>query len=280
MDDRNGPTGGEDAIDRLRRMIDEAECVVAFTGAGISTESGIPDFRSPGGIWTKYRPIDFRDFMASEEMRVESWRRKFATDEVMRAAQPNLGHRALAELARRGKLSCVITQNVDGLHQAGGSAHVIELHGRLRDVVCLQCGDVTGRSGVQRRLEALNPGVAPTGGSLAPDGDADIDPHLAASFSVASCERCDGTLKPDVVFFGENVPRERVDRAMDVIDDARALLVLGSSLMVWSGYRFARRAADRGIPIAIVNLGVTRADDLATIKIEARCGDVLTALQQ
>ena len=195
-------------------------------------------------------------------------------------AQPNTAHRALADLERDGVIPGVITQNVDRLHQAAGSRRVVELHGALAEVVCLDCGATEPRDALQARLRALNPEFVQRGVSveIAPDGDAEVVSEALAGFRVAMCERCDGTLKPHVVFFGENVPRPRVDEAFAMLDDASALLVVGSSLTVFSGYRFVRRAAERAIPVAIVNIGPTRGDPLAAARIEAPAGVVLPVL--
>jgi NAD-dependent SIR2 family protein deacetylase len=267
-----------DDIELLRELIGSAKRIVAFTGAGISTESGIPDFRSPGGIWTRYKPIYFDDFMASDEMRRESWRRKFATDETMLKAEPNAGHRALAKLVEQGRMSAIITQNVDGLHQAAGARQVIELHGSLYRVVCLGCGQRTSRAALHERLHAANPGWAATATQLSPDGDAVLADEEAARFRIADCQDCGSLLKPDVVFFGENVPRARVEECYALTGRAGALVVLGSSLTVMSGYRFVRHAARLAIPVVIVNHGPTRGDAHASLILDAALGQTLTAL--
>ena len=233
----------------LAGFIARARKLVALTGAGCSTESGIPDYRSPGGVWNGHKPVFFNDFVRSERVRRDYWARSCANWPRFAAARPNAAHRALAELESRGALDFLITQNVDDLHAEAGSRKFVQLHGRNRVVVCLECRAEFSREALQERL------------ALA-----------------AECERCGGILKPDVVFFGENVPRERVMTAMESVDAADALLVAGSSLMVWSGFRFVKRAAERGIPIAIVNVGPTRGDDLATLKIEEKCGEALSAL--
>ena len=233
----------------LAELVEGAQHLVALTGAGCSTESGIPDFRSPGGVWNGHKPVYYNDFLRSESVRREYWARSFANWPRFAAARPNAAHRALAELESRGALEFLITQNVDDLHAEAGSRNFVQLHGRNRVVVCLQCRREFDRAQIQ---EAAPP--------------------------VPQCEQCGGILKPDVVFFGENVPADKVGVAMRSVDQADALLVAGSSLAVWSGFRFVKRAAERGIPIAIVNIGPTRADDLATLKIEEKCGEALSAL--
>jgi NAD-dependent SIR2 family protein deacetylase len=264
--------------------------VVALTGAGCSTDSGIPDYRGPGA--KPRRPMQYREFVGSATARVRYWARATAGWPRMAAARPNAAHRALAALEASGALAGVITQNVDGLHQAAGSRRVVELHGALARVRCLGCGDVAARDHVHAALVAANPwlhegdaDVAPApchrsvGGDveIAPDGDAELGADAIAGFRVPACA-CGGAWKPDVVFFGENVPRATVDDAWALFDRGEVLLVAGSSLTVWSGYRFVRRAAERGVPVAIVNVGPTRGDDDATVKLEGALGDVLPRL--
>jgi NAD-dependent deacetylase sirtuin 4 len=286
-----GSAGGGDSlrrnvIDRLRDFIDDAQRLAVLTGAGCSTESGIPDYRSPGGAWTRHKPIYYSSFVASAAVRRFYWARSFRGWPRFAAARPNAAHHALAELESRGKVHQLITQNVDDLHQEAGSRAVVQLHGRNRVVVCLDCGAEFPRAGIQERLGELNadwlasaPWHALRGdeADFAPDGDSALDPAAIEGFCVPECERCAGVLKPAVVFFGESVPRGKVDYAMQRVDEADALLVAGSSLTVWSGFRFVKRAADRGLPIAIVNIGPTRGDELATLKIEERLGQVLPA---
>lgn len=263
-------------LSALLGFVCQSSRVVALTGAGCSTESGIPDYRSPRDT-PRRAPMRFIDFRDSAAKRQRYWSRAFAGWAGIRDARPNPCHLALSALEARGRLDALITQNVDGLHQAAGSRHVIELHGALGEVICLGCQTVTPRAALQARLADLNPGWRPSTQQLAPDGDADLAQD-AAGFRVASCLACDGVLKPRVVFFGERVPPARVDASFAAVDSADALLVAGTSLHVWSGLRFVRHAAERGIPIAIVNLGPTRGDDLATLKIEARVGEVLPAI--
>ncbi|HVR44832.1 MAG TPA: NAD-dependent protein deacetylase [Thermoanaerobaculia bacterium] len=264
-------------IDRLGSLLRGAR-VVALTGAGCSTESGIPDYRGPDGAWHTRRPMPYWEFMHDEASRAHYWARSFRGWDRFASAGANQGHRALARLEREGCIDRVITQNVDGLHQAGGSRRVLELHGTNHRVICLGCGDRIGRSEMQQRLAAANRGWLAEPRAWRPDGDDELDRELTRDFRVPSCALCGGVLKPDVVFFGENVPRERVGEAMDGILAADVLFVIGSSLAVWSGYRFALAAARGSIPIAILNLGRTRGDDLATFKLEAPCGEALSRL--
>jgi NAD-dependent SIR2 family protein deacetylase len=270
--------------------------IVALTGAGCSTESGIPDYR---GVDTPPRsrpPIQHREFVDRPDARRRYWARSLLGWPRLAAARPNAGHAALARLERSGSVSGLITQNVDGLHGAAGSHRVVELHGAIARVRCLACGALTSRASLQERLLAANPAWRRVTGrgdgdgdlvgradddpiaAIAPDGDADLADHLIADFRIISCEACDGTLMPDVVFFGGSVPRATLDAAWHAFDGGEVLLVVGSSLSVFSGYRFVRRAAERSMPIAILNRGPTRGDPHATIRVEARAGDALAAI--
>ena len=252
--------------------------VVALTGAGCSTESGIPDYRGPGRAAVR-KPIQHLEFVTRPEVRARYWARSVLGWPRFANPRPNSAHRALADLERAGILAGVITQNVDRLHQSAGSTRVIELHGALARVRCLACGAAVARSALQHRLMEMNPGFADAyAAELRPDGDADLPPEAERAFKVPSCDWCGGVLKPDVVFFGANVPAAVVAAAFELLEDGDALLVVGSSLAVYSGYRFVARAAERRGPIAIVNLGDTRADRLATARLEARAGDVLPRL--
>ena len=253
--------------------------VAVLSGAGVSTDSGIPDYRGPGSV--PRTPMTYDVFRSGEAAQRRYWSRAYVGWQHMGGAEPNDGHHALVELERLGAITYVITQNVDGLHTRAGSRRVIDLHGRISEVVCLDCQDVSPRARLQERLAALNPEYAgndTSGVEIAPDGDAVVDD--CAGFVLAACERCGGPLKPHVVFFGENVPRPRVARAIAVVDDADALLVVGSSLTVMSGLRFVRQAARAGTPVVIVNRGVTRGDDLATVKLGAGCSETLAAFTQ
>jgi NAD-dependent SIR2 family protein deacetylase len=259
----------------LARFVARAGTVAVVTGAGVSTASGIPDYRDRNGDWKHARPVQYADFVARPEVRQRYWARSFAGWRRIANALPNLAHEALAVLEAAGRIDTLITQNVDGLHHRAGSRRVIDLHGRLQTVLCMGCGKRASREGWQAQLAAANPSWSADTDYFAPDGDAKLKDDHVGDFITPACESCGGFVKPDVVFFGENVPRDRVASAFDAMDRARALLVVGSSLMVFSGYRFARRAAETGKPIAILNRGRTRADDVATLKIDADCGDVL-----
>jgi NAD-dependent SIR2 family protein deacetylase len=250
--------------------------VVALTGAGLSTDSGIPDYRGPGAAVRM--PMTFQEFVATTDSQRRYWARAHVGWSRMGTAEPNDGHRALARLEAAGRVSLLITQNVDGLHERAGHQRMVALHGRISEVVCLDCGVSTHRTAMQRRLREANPGWLEehVGVTSKPDGDVDLEE--TAGFVVPVCEGCGGRLKPDVVFFGENVPRQRVERCYAALDDADALLVAGSSLTVMSGLRFVRYAARAGLPVVIVNRGPTRGDDLATDKVEAGCSEWLSAL--
>jgi NAD-dependent SIR2 family protein deacetylase len=266
-------------IDRLCALL-RGKAVVALTGAGLSTESGIPDYRSPAALARVRRPIHGPEFVRSEAVRRRYWARSALGWERMRRAEPNLGHRALASLERCGVVTHVITQNVDRLHRKGGSRNVTELHGALAEVRCLACGVLEDRDALQERILALNPGWTSHDGPTAPDGDADLPPDRIERFVVPACTRCGGVLKPAVVFFGDNVPRAVVDEAFGAADAAEVLLVIGSSLAVFSGYRFLRRAVERGTLVAIVNRGPVRGEEHASLKIEESTGATLGALAQ
>ena len=264
-------------IDRLCALA-RGKAVVVLTGAGLSTESGIPDYRSPEALARTRRPIHGPEFVRSEAVRRRYWARSALGWERMRDAEPNAGHRAIAELERTGAITHVITQNVDRLHFKGGSRKVIELHGALAEVKCLACEAVEDRDALQERILALNVGWTSRDAPTAPDGDADLPGDLVDAFLVPACLNCGGVLKPRVVFFGDSVPRPIVDEAFGATDRAELLLVVGSSLAVYSGYRFLRRAVERGIPIAIVNRGAVRGEEHAALKIEASTGVTLEAL--
>jgi NAD-dependent SIR2 family protein deacetylase len=252
--------------------------VVVLSGAGLSTDSGIPDYRGPGA--PSRRPMTYDQFVSEPGAQQRYWARSHVGWRRMAQAQPNDGHRAVAALEDAGIVTSVITQNVDGLHQAAGSNEVVDLHGRLSRVICLRCGDLSSRAVLEERLTALNPGFADdesvAASVQAPDGDADVRSFDA--FVVAACFVCGGPLKPDVVFFGENVPAPRVRLCYDAVDAAGALLVAGSSLTVQSGLRFVRRAHEHGLPIVLVNRGATRGDPLVTVKLDAGCTPVLQQL--
>lgn len=253
--------------------------VAVLTGAGISTDSGIPDYRGPDS--PPANPMTIRQFTSSPEFRQRYWARNHLGWRHMAQTEPNAGHRALAALERSGVVTGVITQNVDLLHTKAGSRAVINLHGTYAQVVCLGCGHGMSRAALAEQLEAANPGFterAEKVGGLAVAPDADAFVTDTESFRFIDCPRCGGILKPDIVYFGESVAKEVVDQAYSLVDDSEALLVAGSSLTVFSGYRFVRHAAAHGIPVAIVNRGVTRGDDLATVKVDAGCSPILALL--
>jgi NAD-dependent SIR2 family protein deacetylase len=254
--------------------------VVALTGAGCSTESGIPDYRGPDTPPRTRPPIQHREFIDHAEIRRRYWARSALGWAQFSSALPNAAHAALAELEHAGALAGVITQNVDSLHGAAGSRAVIELHGALARVRCLDCTAMATRDAVQARLVAANPGWLERACrvALAPDGDADLPDPLVAGFTVVPCDACGGTLMPDVVFFGGSVPRPTLDAAWQLFDRAEVLLVVGSSLTVFSGFRFVRRAAERGVPVGILNRGPTRGDDYAQVRVDARAGVALPEL--
>jgi NAD-dependent SIR2 family protein deacetylase len=259
----------------LFALVARARRLVALTGAGVSTESGIPDYRDERGEWKRNPPLRYQEFVGSERARRRYWARAMAGFPVVRDAGPGRAHRALAALEESGRLHHLITQNVDGLHQKAGSRKVVDLHGRLDRVRCLDCGAAASRDEFQDRLQAANPAWLSLARSAAPDGDADLPSVDYSLFEVPGCLDCSGLIKPDVVFFGEAVPRDRVEEAMSLVDAADLLLVAGSSLMVWSGYRFVKRARERGTEVVAVNLGKTRADDELAFKLSADVGETL-----
>jgi NAD-dependent SIR2 family protein deacetylase len=262
----------------LRQVLEQSRRTVVLSGAGCSTASGIPDYRGPDGEWKRRQPVRYGEFVRSEAVRQRYWARSFTGWPGFRAARPNEAHRILAQWERASRVHHVITQNVDELHQAAGSELVTDLHGRLSVVRCLDCSRRTNRDALQIRMEDLNPGWEPMTARAAPDGDADLESERIASFVVPPCTQCGGMLKPDVVFFGESVPPERVATAMERTAEADCLLVVGSSLMIWSGFRFARAAAEAGTPVVILSRGKNRADDLASVKVDADCGATLAVL--
>jgi NAD-dependent SIR2 family protein deacetylase len=262
----------------LREFIEAHPRLAVITGAGVSTRSGIPDYRDEQGDWKRARPVEFQPFMKNLAVRQRYWARSTVGWPLISGARPNAAHHALARLESQGRVQLLITQNVDGLHAAAGSRKVIDLHGRLETVRCMSCPHRIQRGEFQRQLLADNPAWAEIEGRVAPDGDVDIEGRDYSGFIVPDCPECGGILKPDVVFFGENVPRERVERAFEGVASASALLIVGSSLMVYSGFRFAEAAAAAGKPIAAVNLGRTRADHLLALKISESCELVLEAL--
>jgi NAD-dependent SIR2 family protein deacetylase len=265
----------------LATLVGAGQAVV-LSGAGLSTDSGIPDYRGPSGVRRRHAPMTYDAFVGDPAARHRYWARSHVGWRQIDRARPNDGHRAVADLERAGLLRGIITQNVDGLHQAGGARDVVELHGALDRVVCLSCRALVDRAEVQGLLTGLNPGfdaLAEDARQINPDGDAELPDDVLDRFTMTDCPRCgDGPLKPDVVFFGESVPRPRVDRCYDLVAGARSVIVLGSSLTVMSGLRFVRAAARDGIPVGVVTAGPTRAEDLATVRLDAPLGAVLPAL--
>jgi NAD-dependent SIR2 family protein deacetylase len=265
-------------LDRLRELV-AAGGVVVLSGAGISTESGIPDYRGPTGQLRARLPMTVREFTGSAEARRRYWARSYLGWRRIVRARPNTGHLAVAALQQRGAVMGIITQNVDGLHQSAGARDVIELHGGLDHVVCLDCGARSPRAYLHERLRAVNGELVAEIAQVKPDGDVELADELVASFVLVGCECCGSDLlKPDVVFFGENVPHARVARCFALVEQAASLLVLGSSLTVMSGLRFVHRAAGAGIPIAIVNEGNTRGDMYADVKLDRPLGETLARL--
>jgi NAD-dependent SIR2 family protein deacetylase len=265
-------------IDRLADLCADGG-VAVLTGAGLSTESGIPDYRGPSGVARKATPMTYQTFMRDVEARRRYWARSYVGWRAFARAEPNAGHHAVTVLERAGLLTGIVTQNVDGLHQASGATNVIDLHGRLSRVICMDCGNTISRVEFDRRLAEANPEFTAAATAINPDGDVDLDDAHVSAFRFVACSMCGtGVLKPDVVFFGESVPRGRVDACFEIVERSRALLVLGSSLTVMSGRRFVLRAAKLGLPVAIVNQGPTRADATAAITVDGPLGDVLTEL--
>ena len=268
------------ALDELARLVSRGD-VVVLSGAGISTESGIPDYRGPTGAQLRrHAPMTYQLFVGDPVARRRYWARSHVGWQLMRTARPNAGHAVVAELEGRGLVLGTITQNVDGLHQAAGARSVIDLHGRLDRVLCLACGRAESRAHVRERLDAANSSWRASIIAVNPDGDVDLPDDQLDGFTLVDCEGCGGVLKPDVVYFGENVPPERVQAAYELVDRAASLLVLGTSLTVFSGRRFVLRAARAGIPVAIVNEGPTRGDEHAALKLETPIGPTLSSLMR
>jgi NAD-dependent SIR2 family protein deacetylase len=251
---------------------------VVLTGAGCSTAAGIPDYRDANGAWKRSEPMRYQVFVSDAHARQRYWARSMIGWRTMSQARPTLAHRALAALGEHGRIALLVTQNVDGLHDAAGSRGVVDLHGRIDTVCCLACGARSPRAVLQQALLRRNPAWAALHAHSAPDGDADLELQDFHQFDVPACAQCGGTLKPDVVFFGETVPRERVAAVRSALAGADALLVAGSSLMVYSGYRFVEDAVAAGKPVVVVNQGRTRADAVLTLKVEQDVGQALAAL--
>jgi NAD-dependent SIR2 family protein deacetylase len=266
-----------EALDTLAELIAAGE-VLVLTGAGISTESGIPDYRGPSSAARRASPMTFQTFTGDPVARRRYWARSHLGWQLIGAARPNRGHRAVAVLQQHGLLTGVVTQNVDGLHQDAGARDVTDLHGRLDRVRCLDCGRLSDRAELHARLAAANEDWQAVALGVNPDGDVDLPDSALDGFRVVDCLACAGVLKPDVVFFGETVPPERVARCYQRLGRSRSLLVLGSSLTVMSGHRFVLRAARGGQPVAIVNQGATRGDRYAAVTVDAPLGIVLPGL--
>ena len=262
----------------IRTLVDflqQYQRLLALTGAGVSTGSGIPDYRDTSGAWKQRRPMEYREFVDQHQARQRYWARSFVGWQRFRLARPGAAHLALARLETMGKLAHTVTQNVDGLHLAAGSRRLTELHGSLARVVCLDCGTTQPRARMQQRLQAVNPVLAGLSAPIAPDGDAWLDDLDTRSIVVPACDQCGGVLKPTVVFFGETLMPGSADRCNRALDDADALLIVGTSLMVFSGYRLVRDAVRAGRPVFLLNRGKTRADDLITMRLDADCGPAL-----
>lgn len=267
-------------LERLAAFLRAHSSVLVLTGAGMSTASGIPGYRDEDGVRRGRQPVQGPEFRRSDAVRRRYWARSLVGWSTLAQAEPNAGHVALAQLEQGGYLGALVTQNVDGLHQRAGSRRLIELHGNIHDVVCLDCGARHARAGIQHRLVRDNPDLAGASARPLPDGDAELEPAALEHFRVPDCAQCGGVLQPDVVFFGDNIPPQRSADALQWMHEADALLVVGSSLMVFSGYRFCRLAAQAGKPVAALNIGKTRADDLLDFKVEAGAQHLLPRLAQ
>nr|XP_014092993.1 NAD-dependent protein deacylase Sirt4 [Bactrocera oleae] len=271
----------EEDIKRLQDFLMSKSNIVVLTGAGISTESGIPDYRSEGvGLYarTNHKPIQHMEFVRSAEVRQRYWARNFVGWPSFSATEPNHTHHAVARFEREGRIQSVVTQNVDRLHTKAGSKNVIELHGSGYVVKCLSCEYRIDRHKFQDILNSLNPEFRDAPDMIRPDGDVEIPVEYVANFRIPPCPQCSGQLKPEIVFFGDNVPKQRVEQIAEMIYNGDGLLVLGSSLLVFSGYRMVLQTKDLNLPVAIVNIGETRADHLADLKLSAKCGDVIPKL--
>ncbi|MDB5803925.1 MAG: sir2 family protein [Betaproteobacteria bacterium] len=264
-------------IEALVKFVRAHPRLQVLTGAGVSTGSGIPDYRDSEGAWKRKPPVSHQDFVADPATRRRYWARSLLGWPQMASAAPNAAHAALARLEQAGRVRQLVTQNVDGLHARAGSSQVLELHGSIHHVGCMDCKAAYPRATVQTGLAAANPRFAALQGAAAPDGDADLEDSFE-DFVIPACPACGGLLKPDVVFFGDSVPRDRLAGAWEALAQSDALLVVGSSLMVYSGYRFCLKAAEMGKPVAAINFGRTRADKLFALKVESACGPALQGL--
>ena len=261
----------------LQQFLTDHPRLLVITGAGCSTDSGIPDYRDHSGAWKRQKPVLFQEFMGSERMRQRYWTRSYLGWIPFSSARPNSAHHALARLEQQGRVELLVTQNVDGLHQKAGSQRVVDLHGNLSQLRCQSCGEPESRSWMQQKLANLNPYLDSLSARPAPDGDADLESDFSR-LSIPGCPICGGILKPDVVFYGEQVPRQRVSSVYAALEQVDALLVVGTSLMVFSAFQFVRAASQKGVPTAAINQGQTRADDLLDLKVEQPAGETLAAL--
>ncbi|KAG5274616.1 hypothetical protein AALO_G00138270 [Alosa alosa] len=269
-------------LERIQAFVSRARCLFVITGAGLSTESGIPDYRSEGvGLYarTDRRPMQHVEFLRSAKSRQRYWARNYMGWPQFSSHKPNSAHLALRDWEAQGKVHWLVTQNVDALHSKAGHQRLTELHGCTHRVVCLGCGVLTPREDLQRRFTEMNPGWAAEAGSVAPDGDVFLEDEQVLHFRVPSCQSCGGILKPEVTFFGDSVNRSTVQFVHERLDESDAVLVAGSSLQVYSAYRFLLAASEKLIPVAILNIGATRADHMAELRVSARCGEVLPAIQ-
>jgi len=266
--------------DTLAEFLQRHGPALVLTGAGCSTASGIPDYRDRDGAWKHNPPVLFNEFVGKEPVRKRYWAGSMNGWPRIAAALPNPAHHALAQLERHGFIHTLVTQNVDDLHARAGSRSLVELHGNLKTVICLQCGSRLSRAAMQQALEENNIVFRQQSAASAPDGDANLNGFDTSSFRIPACHQCGGILKPDVVFFGESVPRSRTEHCLQALASANCLLAAGTSLMVFSGYRYCREARQRGLPVIAVNLGRTRADGELTMKVEADCGSILPAISE
>lgn len=268
----------EDDIDKFKEFIHNSKRLLVITGAGISTESGIPDYRSEGvGLYARSsnRPVQYQDFVKKADIRQRYWARNFVGWPMFSSVLPNKTHKILSDWEREDSLHWLVTQNVDALHYKAGSKNLTELHGSAHRVECLDCKQMISRPELQDMIKGDNPMWYSQSVDMAPDGDVQLSQEQINGFNVPSCQKCGGVLKPEIVFFGDNVPRPRVDFVFDKVKESDSLLVLGSSLEVYSGYRFVNAAHEQKKPIAIVSIGPTRADKLADIKINTKCSEIL-----
>jgi NAD-dependent SIR2 family protein deacetylase len=277
--ENTGFEGISQNIGVLAEFVSRHPRLFVLTGAGVSTDCGIPDYRDARGDWKRPPPVSHQAFMGSHGVRQRYWARSLVGFRALAAAHPGKAHAALTALERQSRITSLVTQNVDGLHQRAGARRVIDLHGQADVVKCMSCGATLMRHALHDELALRNPRWLSLSAEVGPDGDADLDGYDFSTFEVPNCHRCRiGILKPDVVFFGDNVPRPRVEQAFQALEEASGMMVVGSSLMVYSGFRFARQAVKLGKPIACVNLGKTRADELFDLKVAAPVGPTLAAL--